>query len=147
MPRRTSELLSGSRASEVLVVVAAGAALVSAAWGMRNALDRMEVARSHYSGMEPRLREEAVERALGFDPETWTAIRRSVRADDRFVVVSDATEQHEVRNYANYTLLPAIQVADRDDATVVLYWANKPPQGSRCTELAQNVCIERRGGS
>ena len=139
------DLVSGSRAGDLLVVVAAVAALVSAVWGASLALDRMNEARDYYSGLEPALREEEIELSLGFDSEEWRRIRGSVRAEDRFAVVSDAFEQHEVRNYASYTLLPAIQVADPEDATVVLFWGARPPDGSPCTPLGENACIERRG--
>ena len=50
-----------------------------------------------------------------------------------------------MRNYAAYVLLPAIQVPDPEEATVVLYWATPPPAGAACAPLAANVCLERRG--
>lgn len=107
----------------------------------------MNVARTYYASLEQAEREAEIELALGFDHRLWSEIRRAVRDDDRFVVVSDAFEQHEVRNYAAYSLLPAIQVSSVEDATVVIYWANEPPVGSPCVELGRNVCAERRDRS
>lgn len=135
------------RSSGALVAVAAAAALASAVWGAYVGLERMDEARVYYAGLEPAEREDEIELALGFDSELWDEIRKSVRADDRFIVVSDAFEQHEVRNYAAYTLLPAIQVSDIEKATVVLYYANDPPAGSQCVLLGRDVCLERRDSS
>jgi hypothetical protein len=135
------------RWSSVLVAAAAAAALVSAVWGAHVGINRMDVARDYYAALEPAERENEIELSLGFDSELWDEIRRSVRSDDRFIVVSDAFEQHEVRNYTGYSLLPAIQVSDIEDATVVLYYENEPPAGSRCAPLGKNVCVERRDGS
>ena len=145
MRPRLPELLSGQRASDVLVVVAAAAALLGAVWGARLSLDRMEFALDTYPPLTQLEREQEIERSLGFDPGLWRAIGASVEDDDRFFVVSDAPEQHEVRNYAKYLLLPAIEVPDADDATVVLYWKARPPGGSACRELEDGVCLERRG--
>lgn len=141
---RIRELLSASRASELLVIAAAGAALLSAVWGARLAFDRMDTARDYYAELDDTQREREIELALGFDSELWRRLRLSIRADDRFAVVSDAFEQHEVRNYASYVLLPAVQVADVGEADVVLYWADNPPPDVRCARLADNVCLERR---
>lgn len=135
------------RTGDALVVAAAAAALAGAVWGASGSLDRMDEARDNYAPLSSEERENEVELALGFGSPLWDKIRSSVRADDRYHVVSDAPEQHEVRNYAGYTLLPAIQVTDAEDATVVLYWANEPPAGSPCVELSPNVCVERRDRS
>jgi hypothetical protein len=85
------------RWSSVLVAAAAAAALVSAVWGAHVGINRMDVARDYYAALEPAERENEIELSLGFDSELWDEIRRSVRSDDRFIVVSDAFEQHEVR--------------------------------------------------
>jgi hypothetical protein len=127
------------------VLVVAAAVLATAGWNAWVALDRMEDARSYYSSLTPAERENEIELALGFEFDVWDELRRSVRDDDRFTVVSDAFEQHEVRNYAAYALLPAIQVSTVDEATVVLHWKSPPPPGSECRRLAAYLCLQRRG--
>jgi hypothetical protein len=141
---RARRLWRALRSSNALVAAAATTALVSAVWGAYVGIGRMDEARSYYASLTPAERENEIELALGFDSPLWDEIRRAVRADDRYHVVSEALEQHEVRNYASYTLLPAIQVTDVEQATLVLYWANEPPAGSPCVELSPDVCVERR---
>ena len=127
------------------MVAVACAALVSAVWGAYRSLERMDRARDYYASLEPEEREQEIELSLGFDHALWRRIREAVSADDRFAVVSDAPEQHEVRNYAAYALLPAIQVSAPEDATVVIHWKSPVPAGSACRPLGSNVCLERRG--
>jgi hypothetical protein len=135
----------GPRRARVGLAVVAAAVLLSSIWNASLVLERMNAAREHHAAFTSAEREEAIERALGFDVAVWGEIRQAVGANDRFLVVSDAFEQHEVRNYAGYLLLPAIQVSDPEDATVVLYWATAPPRDSACVRLADDVCLERRG--
>lgn len=105
----------------------------------------MDRARDYYVSLEPEEREQEIELALRFDHALWREIREAVDADDRFAVVSEAPEQHEVRNYANYALLPAIQASTVEEASLVIYYASTPPSGSSCEPLGSNVCVERRG--
>jgi hypothetical protein len=144
MRARLRRLLSAPGSSRALVVVAAAAALVSALWGTRDSLQRMDAARDYYTSLSAAEREDEIELALGFDHALWERIQNAVDDDDRFAVVSEAPEQHEVRNYAAYALLPAIQVSDAQDANVVLYYASDPPAGAECDRLAADVCLERR---
>ena len=144
MRARRRRLSSAFGTSRALVLVVAGITLASAVWGARDALERMDAARDYYASLEPEEREEEIELSLRFDSALWRRIRGSVRDDDRFYVVSEAPEQHEVRNYAAYSLLPAILVPLIEEATVVIYWASAPPSGSRCVALGANVCVERR---
>jgi hypothetical protein len=143
--RERLQMHIGPREARVAVSVVAAAVLLSAIWNAYLAIENMDRARDQYTELTTAEREQEVERSLGFDLATWNAIRRAVGEDDRFAVVSDAPEQHEVRNYAAYVLLPAIQVPDPEEATVVLYWATPPPAGAACEPLAANVCLERRG--
>jgi hypothetical protein len=130
-------------ASALLVAAAATVVLASATWSAAESLQRMEAGRDLYAPLTPREREEKVVRALGFDVGVWRQIGSSIGPDDRYTVVSDAFEQHEVRNYAAYALLPAVQVP-LEDATVVLYWGSSAPSRARCERLAANACLERR---
>ena len=143
--REGLERLGGARRARAGVAVVAAAILLTAVWNAYVAIERMGDAREEYGPLSAAERENQIEQALGFDSAVWDGIRRSVNPDDRFFVVSDAFEQHEVRNYAAYALLPAIQVSDPEEATVVVYWANAPPAGTACERLAANVCVERRG--
>jgi hypothetical protein len=140
-PRRPSSAWTRSRA---FVLAVAGITLASAAWAAHGSLERMDRARDYYASLEPEEREQEIELALRFDHALWERIRETVEADDRFAVVSEAPEQHEVRNYANYELLPATQASTVEEATVVIYYASAPPPGSSCVPLGSNVCVERR---
>jgi hypothetical protein len=135
----------GPRGTRVGPAVVVAVVLLSAVWNASLALERMDVARDYHAPLTTAEREEEIERALGFDLAVWDEIRQAVGPEDRYTVVSDALEQHEVRNYAAYSLLPAIQVSDPEDATLVLYWATAPPRGSACLRLAEDICLERRG--
>jgi hypothetical protein len=136
--------LLGTRGSaRALVLVASGAALLSAFFGAYEGLQRMDRARDEYGPLDQAGRESQIEVALGFDSATWERVRSLVHADDRFAVVSDAPEQHEVRNYAGYSLLPAIQVPAAE-ATVVIHYAREPPAEPRCLRLDEKVCVQRR---
>jgi hypothetical protein len=58
-------------------------------------------------------------------------------------VIAEGDGQHEIRNYAAYSLLPAIQVLDPADADVVIYYDVEPPR-TGCVSVGGNVCIVRR---
>jgi len=139
-----SARLRAASLSRALVLAVAGITLAGALWSARESLERMDRARDYYAALEPEEREREIEVALGFDHELWERIRDAVREDDRFAVVSEAPEQHEVRNYGAYELLPAILVAAVEDATVVIHWKSPPPPGTSCEPLGSDVCVERR---
>jgi hypothetical protein len=100
--------------------------------------------RERYGPLEPARREDEIVRSLGFDSDVWERLRSSVRAGDRFNIVAQGMDQHEVRNYAAYALLPAIQVTDRSAADVVVYYEIDPPAGVRCRPIGERVCVVRR---
>ena len=77
----------------------------------------------------------------GLGEPRWVELRH--RSDgDRYAVVADGDGQHEIRNYAAYSLLPAIQVTDPADADVVIYYAvhHQP----RLRPRRKDVCVVRR---
>jgi hypothetical protein len=136
--RRTTHLRSA------VLALASAAALASAVWSTHAVLPVLEDWSDYYGPRDQAAREQEIELSLGFDVEVWERLRRSVRAGDRYAVVADGLDQHEVRNYAAYSLLPAIQVADVADANVVVYYATDPPPESPCTRIGGNVCVLRR---
>jgi hypothetical protein len=130
--------------SVVAAAVFAVVALQSAVTGARVVLPDLDTWQGEYRRLEPIERERAALRSLGFDEDTWAALRVVVLEGDRYHIVSDAEYQHEVRNYAGYALLPAVQVAKPEDADIVVYWATAPPGGRDCALIAHEVCIIRR---
>jgi hypothetical protein len=120
------------------------AALGSAATSARIVVPHLGSLREQYAPFEETSREEAITTKLGFQVPTWRRLERSVRKGDRYHFVADVPYQHEIRNYAAYALLPAIQVADAEDANVVVYWQEDPPAGAACADVGQRVCVLRR---
>jgi hypothetical protein len=102
--------------------------------------------RKPYGPLPGSLRDDPVGHFLGYDVRVWEALRRSIRRGDRYAVVARGEGRFEVRNYAAYALLPAIQVAEIADADVVVYYETEPP-GPGCTPVGSEVCIVRREGS
>ena len=94
-------------------------------------------------GFLPELRDDPVARLLGFDIESWDALQETLRRGDRYRVVARGPTRFEVRNYAAYALLPAVQVRTNEEADVVVYFGAGAPVG-RCTRIGEEVCIERR---
>jgi hypothetical protein len=127
-----------------VTVAFAIAALGSAASSARVVVPQLDSLRERYGPLEPASREQAAVASLGFDVRMWERLSRSVREGDRYNVVADVPYQHEIRNYAGYALLPAIQVADPEDANVVVYWQEDPPAGADCTGIGDGVCVLRR---
>ena len=79
----------------------------------------------------------------GFGEPLWIELRRSVGAGDRYAVIAEGGGQHEIRNYAAYSLLPGIQVRDPADADVVIYYGVAAP-GEGCRSVGKEVCVVRR---
>ena len=130
--------------SAVVVVAACAAALASALGGTWVGVPKLDDWRGPYGPLTPSLRDDPVGLFLGFDVASWDALRRTLQKDDRYLVVARGPARFEVRNYAAYALLPAIQVASRDAADVVVYYGTDPP-AARCTRIGKEVCIERLG--
>ncbi len=76
------------------------------------------------------------------DARVWHALRRSLHAGERYAVVAEGDRQYDIRNYAAYSLLPAILVRDPGDADVVIYDGVRGPPG--CIGVGQGVCFMRR---
>jgi hypothetical protein len=131
------------RMSRAVVLTASIAALVSAFWGLEVGAPRLDDAREHWSARDPSRRDDADARQHVFTEAVWARLARAVEENDRYAVVADAVEQHEIRNYAGYRLLPAIQVQDPEDANVVVYYKGTPELPD-CEPLTRDVCVVRR---
>ena len=127
-----------------LAVSASFAALVSAFWGLKVGLPRLDDARQYWNALEPSLRDDPVAELYGFGEPLWKELRRSVGKGDHYAVVATGEGQHEIRNYAAYSLLPAIQVRDPADADVVIYYGVAAPPGADCVRVGKHVCVVRR---
>lgn len=131
------------RASAVVVLAACAAALASTVVGASVGALKLDDWRKDYGVLPPSLRDDPVALFLGFDVEGWDALQRSLRKGDRYLVVARGPTRFEVRNYAAYALLPAVQVTEEEDADVVVYYGADPP-ADRCTSIGKEVCIARR---
>jgi hypothetical protein len=127
--------------------LASVAALASAVWGVKVVLPQLDGWRDYYGARDPVAREHEIELSLGFDVDEWERLRSSLGAGDRYVVVADGLNQHEVRNYAAYSLLPAIQVGEIGEANVVVYYATDSATEPSCARIGPNICIARRAAS
>lgn len=136
----------GGRAVLARLAVAATVvlALVSALVGARVLLPRLDDTHAYWAALDPSLRDDPVADLYGWGEDRWERLRQSVGRGDRYAVVAEGDGQHETRNYAAYTLLPAIQVRDPADADVVVYYEVEPPSGSDCETIGAGVCIVRR---
>jgi hypothetical protein len=139
--RRQALVLSWS---VVAAAVFAAAALLSADRSARIVLPELDAWRDDYRQLAPIERERAVLRSLGFKVPTWVRLRESLGEGDRYHVLAKVGYQHEIRNYASYALLPAIQVPRLEQADVVVYWQLEPPSGRKCVDVGQDVCVLRR---
>ncbi len=127
-----------------IALLASATVLVGALVNARVVVLEHNELRERYGPLEPARREDEIVRSLGFDPDVWERLRSSVHAGDRFNIVAQGVGQHEVRNYAAYSLLPAIQVSDSSAANVVVYYEIDPPSAARCTPVGERVCVVRR---
>jgi hypothetical protein len=126
----------------VLALLGAVASAVGGSWVGTRQLDGW---RKDYGVLPPSLRDDPVALFLGFDVESWDALQRTLRRGDRYRVVARGPTRFEVRNYAAYALLPAVQVTASEEADVVVYYGPGAPAG-RCMRIGEEVCIERRAG-
>jgi len=130
----------------VVVLAACVAALASAFGGAWVGIPKLDDWRKDYGTLTPALRDDPVALFLGFDVESWDALQRTLRNGDRYRMVARGPARFEVRNYAAYALLPAIQVTADEAADVVVYYgADAPAVG--CTRIGAEVCIRRRAAS
>ena len=88
------------------------AALASALWGLKIGLPRLDDTRGFWEAtLASRLRDDPVADCTDSASRSGSSCVGSVGEGDRYAVVAEGDGQHEIRNYAAYTLLPAIQVA------------------------------------
>ena len=131
-------------ASAVGILAACAAALASAFGGAWVGIPKLDDWRKDYGTLTPALRDDPVALFLGFDVESWDALQRALRKGDRYLVVARGPTRFEVRNYAAYALLPAVQVTEEENADVVVYYAGAETPAGRCTRIGTEVCIDRR---
>ena len=113
--------------------------------GLHISLPRLDEGRGFWGALAPSLRDDPVADLYGFGEPVWVELRRSVRAGDRYAVVAEGDGQHEIRNYAAYSLLPAVQVRDPEDANVVIYYDVASPRDG-CVPVREGVCVVRSSG-
>lgn len=129
----------------IVVVLACAVAALSVVAGLRWVAPTLDGWKDDYGTLSPSGREDAVPRSLGFDPGVWSRLRREVlAAGDRYAVVASGVDRFEVRNYAAYALLPAIQVSDATKASVIVFYGSEPPRGTACTPVGEGACVARR---
>lgn len=133
-----------TRAATVVALAAAVAALASAVAGLRPVLSTLDDQRRDVLALPKTLRDDPVGLYLGLDTEGWRRLETAVGRGDRYAIVSGRPEQHEVRNYAAYSLLPAIQVSDPEAADAVLYYGAEPPPGVECARIGRLLCLAER---
>lgn len=110
--------------------------------GLKVGVPRLDDARRFWNELAPSLRNDPVADLYGFGEPLWLELEGSVRRGDHYAVVAVGDGQHEIRNYAAYRLLPAIQVRDPSDANVVIYYDVTPPPN--CVPVVESVCVLRR---
>jgi hypothetical protein len=141
---RPSAPNAGRRAglARLLATGAALVALASAFMGLKVGVPRLDDTRRFWNELAPSLRDDPVADLYGFGEPLWLQLERRVGRGDRYAVVAEGDGQHEIRNYAAYRLLPAIQVRDPADADVVIYYDVSPPDTS-CIPVSEDVCVVR----
>jgi hypothetical protein len=127
----------------VFVVGAAVAALCIGAWGLWITVQRLEDGVRYSDGLASLAPADRVAIVQGYDDGTWRNIRAAVGRGDRFAVVAEGDGQYDVRNYAMYTLLPAIHVSDPAQANVVIYYEVRAPSRG-CRPMGRGVCVVRK---
>jgi hypothetical protein len=137
---------SRPRPGAIVVVAASAAALLSAFGGAWIGVQELDDWQKSYVGVPESLRDDPVGLFLGFDVESWKALERELDKGDRYVVVARGPTRFEVRNYAAYALLPAIQVLPHQDADVVVYYRIESP-AEPCVRIGKEVCVVRREAS
>ena len=131
-----------SRAGWWFTATCVAVALAASVWSTWIGVPRLADARGYWSNVDAGLRDDPVADIYGLGEPLFEALEQSIRPEDRFLIVADAPEQHEVRNYAAYRLLPAVQVSDAGRADVVVYYKVEPPE-TGCAPLAKDVCLVR----
>ena len=129
--------------SRILAISASLTALVIAFQGLGIAVPRLDDGRAYWAALPPELSDDPVAHLYGFGEPLWIELREAVGEGDRYAVVAEGDGQHEIRNYAAYSLLPGIQVSDPADADVVIYYNVRPP-ATGCVRVGKDVCIVRR---
>ena len=125
------------------MVVAAVAALGSALYGGWLTARKLDDWRTTYGELALEIRDDPVAVFLGYDDATWEALGGLLHRGDRYAIVASGEGRFEVRNYAAYRLLPAIQVLELSDADVVVHFRQQaPPPG--CTPVGEDACVVRR---
>jgi hypothetical protein len=137
---------SASRAGALVVIAASAAALLSALGGAWVGLQELDDARPHYENLPASLRDDPVGLYLGYDVATWDALGRTLGRGDRYAVVARGPGRHEVRNYAAYALLPAIQVLPDEDPDVVVHYG-RARGADGCVRVGEEACIVRVAGA
>jgi hypothetical protein len=127
----------------IVVLLACAAFVTSIVVGLRWTIPHLETWRDNYGALSESGREDIVARSLGFEPRVWDRLRAQIEDGDRYVIVASGIHRFEVRNYAAYALLPAIQVSEPRTASILIFYETVPPRGVRCAPVGRRVCIAR----
>ncbi len=125
--------------------------VVSAGLGARRTIDALVDVHDRYATLDRVAREQAAGTHEGFDADVWELLRRSVRRGDRYLIVTPRGEARGLvnqgfvtRSYADYFLLPAVQVTSRRDADVIVYVGTPAPGLAECASGGgQRACVRR----
>ncbi len=120
------------------------AALASTFWGLKVGLPALNFTRNYWEATPQHIRDDPVAKLYGFGDGRWEQLARSLGEGDRYAVVVQGEGEHEIRNYAAYRLLPAIQVRAASEANVVVHYEVGESR-SDCTQIGRDICIVRRG--
>ena len=119
------------------------AALASTLWGLKVGLPALNSTRTYWEATPQQIRDDPVAELYGFGDGRWERLARYLGEGDLYAVVAQGEGEHEVRNYAAYRLLPAIQVRAAAEANVVIHYEVGESRVG-CVRVARGICIVRR---
>lgn len=130
-------------------VVGVAVALLSVALGIGRTLGDLDTARDDFAGLSAAEVDLWPARREGLPTGPWPFFRSHLRPGDRYALrVSEGDSRGFVttgtvaRTFANFALLPSLQVLAEDDADIVLILGEDVPQGAVCQ--GPDRCVARR---
>lgn len=140
----------GSSWQPVLGAAIIIALIASVALGLPRTLRHLVDTHRRYAPLDHTTREQAAATHEKFNATDWEFLRRGVRRGDTYLLVtpigktgSGVPRRYVTRTFANYRLLPAVQVANRRDANVVVFIDAAAPARATCSTVARTACLLR----
>lgn len=137
--------LAGGAAAAIVAALVLTAAL-GAPQTVRNLVD----VHQRYAPLDHTAREQAAGTHEHFGAADWEFLGRGVHRGDTFLVVTPigpaggaVGRGFVTRTFANYRLLPAVQVTTRRDANVIVYVDAGAPAQASCASPARTACLLR----